>query len=104
MDIGFDNERRPSYISQNLSKEFCRCLVKLLKEYENCFVWDYDEKPSLSRELVEHRLPIKPRAKPIKQALRRFAPEILTRIKEEVERLLKTKFIQIPSMSIEFLI
>ena len=50
--------------------------------------------PGLSRELVKHRLPIKSVAKPIKQVSRRFALEILPRIKEEVERLLKAKFIR----------
>lgn len=48
----------------------------------------------LSRELVELKLPIKPRRKPIKQTPRIFAPEILSKIKEEVERLLKCNFIR----------
>ena len=48
----------------------------------------------LSREWVEHRLPIKFGAKLVKQTLRRFSPEILPRIKKEVERLLKAKFIK----------
>lgn len=48
----------------------------------------------LSRELVELKLPIKLGRKPIKQTPRRFAPEILSKIKEEVERLIKCKFIR----------
>ena len=70
-------------------------MVELLKQYRECFAWDYDETPDLHRELVEHRLPIKSKAKLVKQAPRRFASEILPRIKEEVERLLKAKFIRI---------
>ena len=50
--------------------------------------------PGLKRELVEHRLPIKDGKKPIKQMPRRFAPEILSKIKAEVERLLRCKFIR----------
>src|SRR4051812_19731530 len=50
--------------------------------------------PGLERELVELRLPIKEGKKPIKQTPRRFAPEILSKIKAEVERLLCCKFIR----------
>lgn len=50
--------------------------------------------PGLSREFVKLKLPIKLGRKPIKQTLRRFTPEILSKIKEEVERLLKCNFIR----------
>jgi hypothetical protein len=48
----------------------------------------------LSRELVEHRLPIKSGFRPYKQPTRRFNPIIYDRVKEEVERLLDVGFIQ----------
>jgi hypothetical protein len=69
-------------------------MVNLLKEFKDCFAWDYNEMPGLSREMVEHRLPLKPGKKPIKQLPRRFNPEILSKIKSEIERLLKSKFIR----------
>ncbi|XP_072080955.1 uncharacterized protein [Arachis hypogaea] len=50
--------------------------------------------PGLDRSLVEHRLVLKPNARPVKQTPRRFAPEINVKIKEEIERLIKAKFIQ----------
>nr|KYP41617.1 Transposon Ty3-I Gag-Pol polyprotein [Cajanus cajan] len=50
--------------------------------------------PGLDRGLVEHRLPMIPGKKPVKQSLRRFAPEVIEKIKEEIERLLKAKFIR----------
>jgi hypothetical protein len=48
----------------------------------------------LSRELVEHRLPIKSGFRSYKQPARRFNPIIHDRVKEEVERLLDAGFIQ----------
>ena len=48
----------------------------------------------LSRDLVELKLPKKTGRKPVKQTPRRFAPEIMAKIKAEIERLLKSKFIQ----------
>src|ERR1044072_2849971 len=48
----------------------------------------------LKRELVEHRLPIKDGKKRIKQTPRRFTPAVLTKIKAEIERLLRCRFIR----------
>jgi hypothetical protein len=48
----------------------------------------------LSRKLVEHRLPIKGGFRPYKQGAQNFKPEIVRRVKEEVDRLLQARFIQ----------
>jgi hypothetical protein len=50
--------------------------------------------PGLSRELVEHRLAIKADFRPYKQGAQNFKPEIVRRVKEEVDRLLQARFIQ----------
>jgi hypothetical protein len=50
--------------------------------------------PGLSRELVKHRLPIKAGFRPYKQGARNFKPEIIGRVKEEVEHLVQAGFIQ----------
>ena len=50
--------------------------------------------PGLSRDLVEHRLPIKAGFKPYKQSARRFNPSIYDRIKEDINRLLDAGFIR----------
>ncbi|XP_045792014.1 uncharacterized protein LOC123886769 [Trifolium pratense] len=94
IDIGDGSIKRPTYISANIPKELRDKLVELLKEFKDCFAWDYDEMPGLNRDLVEHRLPIRLDKKPVKQSPRRFAPEILSKIKEEIERLLRSKFIR----------
>ena len=58
--------------------------------------------PGLSREVVEHRLPIKSGFKPFKQPPRRTAPELLPKIKEEIQKLLKAGFIR-PARYVEWL-
>jgi hypothetical protein len=50
--------------------------------------------PGLSRQLVEHRLPIKADFRPYKPGARNFKPEIIGRVKEEVDQLLQAGFIQ----------
>jgi hypothetical protein len=61
-------------------------LIKLLREYKDCFAWDYSEMPGLDRSVVEHRLPIKPGYKPYKQPPRKiYKDEVLADVKKEVE-------------------
>ena len=60
VDIGERGDRRPTYISNLLLQDYKEKLVEMLKEFEDCFTWEYDEMSSLSRELMEHRLPLKP--------------------------------------------
>ena len=50
--------------------------------------------PGLSKELVEHRLPMKEGFRPFKQQSRRFNLELMSKIKQEIERLLKVGFIR----------
>ena len=49
--------------------------------------------PGLSRDLVEHRLPIKTGFRPYKQPARRFNPIIYDQIKTEINWLLDAGFI-----------
>lgn len=94
IDIGDEVNKRPTYISANLNLEIKVEVIRLLKEYEDYFAWDYNEIPGLSRELVELKLAIEPGKNPIKQTPRRFAPEIPSNIKEEIKRLMRCKFIR----------
>ena len=94
IDIGYRGQACSTYLSKLLSDDFKKELTKLLKEYKDCFAWDYDEIPRLNRDLVEHTLPMKANIRPVKQPSRQFAIEVVLKIKEEIERLLKAKFIR----------
>ena len=91
--IGSRDRPRPTYVSAKLNPEYKQELVELLKEFKYCFAWEYYEMPGLDRTIVEHRLLIKPRYQPFKQAPRRFNLNVLDDIKETV-RLLEAKFIR----------
>ena len=56
IDIGSGDKPRPTFISAKLSPECKQQLTDLLKEYKDCFAWDYTEMPGLDRSIVEHRL------------------------------------------------
>jgi ribonuclease HI len=94
VDIGDGTKPRPTFVQKNMKADYKVKVIELLKEYVDCFAWEYHEMPGLSRELVEHRLPVKPGFRPYKQPLRRFNPLLYDRVKEEIDRLLKAGFIR----------
>jgi hypothetical protein len=85
IDIGDGITPRPTFINKNMSLDHMDAIMKLLRDYVKCLTWNYRKMPSLSRELVEHQLPIKSGFKPYKQPARRFNPVIHDRVKEEVD-------------------
>jgi hypothetical protein len=94
IDIGNGLVPRPTFVNKNLNADYKAKLIKLLREYVDCFAWSYSEMSGLSHELVEHRLSIKDGFKPYKQPVRRLNPDIYDCVKEEVNHLLEANFIR----------
>jgi hypothetical protein len=94
VDIGPGDKPRPTFISRMLSPELRELMVTLLKEYPDCFAWDYTEMPGLDRSIVEHRLPLKPGFHPFQQRARQMKDEVLKEVKKEVEKMLEAGFIR----------
>jgi len=95
INVGDGSKPRPMYISAKLDPEYKSKLIDLLKEFKDCFAWDYTEMPGLDRSIVEHRLPIKPGFRPYKQPPRKiYKEEVLADVKKEVERLIEANFIR----------
>jgi hypothetical protein len=59
VDIGPGDKLRPTFISKKLDPSLREPMIALLKEYSDCFAWDYMEMPRLDRSIVEHRLCLK---------------------------------------------
>jgi hypothetical protein len=69
-------------------------MIALLKEYSDCFAWDYMEMPGLDRSIVEHRLPLKKGFWPFQQRARQMRSEVLEEVKNEIEKMLEAGFIR----------
>jgi hypothetical protein len=54
IDIGDGITPRLTFVNKNMSLEHKDAVIKLLRDYVDCFTWNYHEIPGLSRELVEH--------------------------------------------------
>jgi hypothetical protein len=94
VDIGPGDRPRATYICKKIDPEFRLKLIELLKEFKDCFAWEYHEMPGLKRSIVEHRLLIKPEYRPFNQAPRRLKPQILEDVKSEITRLYEDNFIR----------
>jgi hypothetical protein len=68
-------------------------LVEFLRECWEIFAWCPLGMPWVPRELVEHALNVNPKAKPVKQPLRRFDEPKRKAIAFELHRLENTGFI-----------
>jgi hypothetical protein len=49
IDIGDGDRPRPTFISAKLDSECKQELINLLKEFKNCFAWEYYEMLGLDR-------------------------------------------------------
>jgi hypothetical protein len=54
VDIAHRDKPRPTFISKKLDPSLQEPMIALLKEYSDCFAWDYTEMPRLDRSIVEH--------------------------------------------------
>ena len=52
VDLGDGTIPRLTFVNANLSDDCKANLIKLLKEYVDCFAWEYSEMAGLSRDLV----------------------------------------------------
>jgi hypothetical protein len=93
VDIGPEDKPRPTFVSKKLDPSLREPMIALLKEYSNCFAWDYTEMPRLDRSIVEHRLPLKKGFRPFQQWARQMRTEVLEEVKKEIEKMLEAGFI-----------
>jgi hypothetical protein len=94
VDIGPGDKSRPTFVSKKLDPSLRELMIALLKEYSDCFAWDYTEMPELERSIVEHRLPLKKGFRPFQQRARQMRTEVLEEVKKEIEKMLEAGFIR----------
>jgi hypothetical protein len=94
IDIGDGKTPRPTFVNKTLEADPTDEMISLLKEYTDCFAWNYTEMRRLSQETVEHLLPIKSSFKPFKQRPRSFCMDLIPRIKDDIHWLLEANFIR----------
>ena len=95
MNLSIVEELRITYIGSLLPSSLKEGIITILQKFNGCFAWNYDEMPGLDKILVEHRLRIKLEFHPFQQPPRRMSKEVELKVKREIEKLLRTKFIKL---------
>ncbi|TYK09575.1 RNA-directed DNA polymerase [Cucumis melo var. makuwa] len=54
-----------------------------------------EDMPELSTDIVVHRVPLKPECNPVRQKLRKMKPDVLIKIKEEVQKQIEAGFLTV---------
>ncbi|XP_070047529.1 uncharacterized protein [Nicotiana tomentosiformis] len=94
VNLGTDEEPRPTYLSALLEDDEESTYIELLKEFSDVFAWSYKEIPSLDPKVAVHHLAIKNGARHVKQAQRHFRSDLVPLIETEVNKLIKAGFIR----------
>jgi hypothetical protein len=95
IDIAPGEKSRPIFISKKLDPFLQESMIALLKEYSNCFAWDYTEMSGLEKNIIEHRLPLKKGFQPFQQQVRQMRNEVLEEVKKKIEKMLEVGFIRL---------
>ncbi|XP_058106410.1 uncharacterized protein LOC131249639 [Magnolia sinica] len=95
MNLGTEEEPRNTFISAGLPEQEAEKYVELLKENRDIFAWTYAEMPSLEPSVAMHRLNISKEKRPVKQAQRRFHPDLIPLMEEEVNQLIKVGSVKV---------
>ena len=102
VNLGTVEGPRITYISSLLPTNLKEHMISLLQEFKYCFTCNYDEMPGLDRGVIEHRLPIRPKFHHFQQPPRRMSKKVELKVNEEIEKILKAKFIK-PTRYVQWL-
>ena len=94
VNLGTEQEPRPTFISAYLTSEEEKSYLDLLQKYRDVFAWSYKKMPRLDPKVAVHHLAVKKNVRPIKQAQRRFHPDLISQIENEVNKLIEVDFIR----------
>ena len=93
IDFVTPDNSRPVFISKNIKDDELPEYVSFLHEFVDCFAWSYAEMPGLDPKIAVHKLNLQENIKPVKQGQRRFRPDVMDKIEQEVQKLKNVGFI-----------
>ena len=89
-----DKTTKTTRIGTTLSTGMRAKLIQFLKKNLDVFAWSHEDMSGISPEVIQHKLNVNPKRKPVQQRRRAFAPERDQAVTEEVTKLLTTGFIR----------
>ncbi|KAI5316794.1 hypothetical protein L3X38_036501 [Prunus dulcis] len=94
INLGTVDDPKPIFVSVSLTPQELEEYTQLLQEYRDVFAWSYQDMPGLDPNVAVHKLGIPNEARWVKQAPRRFRPELTIQIEVEIDKLIAAGFIR----------
>ncbi|CAL8989853.1 unnamed protein product [Prunus brigantina] len=94
INLGTVDNPKPIFVSALLTPQELEEYTQLLQEYRDVFAWSYQDMPGLDPNVAVHKLGIPNEARWVKQAPRRFRPELTIQIEIEIDKLIAAGFIR----------
>ena len=92
-NIGTKNYPKFVKISKSLIEETRNKYKNLLRQYLDVFAWSYNDLKTYSKDIMEHKIPLKSDAKPMIQKVRHINPILLPIIEKEIKKLWEERII-----------
>ena len=89
-----DNPKRCTKVRADLKEKTKKDLVRFLRKSIDVFAWSHEDMPGIDPSVITYRLNVYPSFKPIRQKKKVFASKRDNAIKEDVQKLTVTTFIQ----------
>ena len=86
-NIGTKNDPKFIKISKSLTEATRNKYKNMLQQYADIFAWSYNDLKSYSKDVMEHKTPLKSDAKPVIQKIRHINPILLSIIEKEIKKL-----------------
>ena len=93
VELAEGEANKTTKIGTTLSPEMRTRLIQFLKENIDVFTWSHEDMPGIAPEVIQHKLNVDLKRKPVQQRQRIFTPERDQAITDEVTKLLAVGFI-----------
>ena len=92
-NIGTSTDPKNVKISKSLPSEIRTQYQELINQYSYVFAWSYIDLKTYDKKVTQHKIPLKPDTKPVRQKLRHLNPMLLPIIEKEIKKLWEAKII-----------
>ena len=93
VNLWTDEETKPVNLAKEMPPKEKSAMLTLLKEFRDVFAWSYENMRGLDPQLYQHQIHLSKDAKPVAQRRYRINPNYATKVKEEIDNLLRVSSI-----------
>ena len=95
MDLGTKDKLRPVNVVKEMPSEQKKAMIEFLMNFRDMFAWSYEDMQGLDPQLYQHQIHLITDAKQVTQRRYRMNPNYATKVKEEIDKLLRVGFIRL---------